>query len=61
MKSGTSFLFEAIAQHPQVSHYWNNIDQTVQVVHALTGVVFKETGCYMTDNNRPNQYAYMLN
>lgn len=37
MKSGTSFLFDSLTKHPQI-------------VHALRGVVFKETGCYLPNS-----------
>jgi hypothetical protein len=36
MKSGTTFLFDSLAKHPQV-------------IKNLRGVGFKESGCYMPD------------
>ena len=42
MKSGTTYLYDLIAQHPQV-------------LKALRGVVFKETGCYLPDELTPRR------
>ena len=42
MKSGTTYLFDLLTQHPQV-------------LKALRGVSFKETGCYLPDEMRPKR------
>lgn len=42
MKAGTSFLYDALTRHPQI-------------VHALKGVVFKETGCYLPNSMVPKK------
>ena len=42
MKSGTTFLFETMTKHPQI-------------IHALVGVGFKETGCYLPGEMVPNK------
>jgi len=44
MKAGTSLLWDCLTRHPQV-------------VHALRGVVFKETGCYLPNSMRPRRAA----
>ena len=55
MKSGTTFLFESMTKHPQI-------------IHALVGVGFKETGCYLPGemitnkaNNRIKCFPFVRN
>lgn len=38
MKSGTTFVYDVLTKHPQV-------------IKAMRGVVFKETGCYLEQNS----------
>lgn len=42
MKAGTSFLYDSLTKHPQI-------------IHALRGVVFKETGCYLPNSMTPRR------
>ena len=42
MKAGTSFLYDSLTKHPQI-------------IHALRGVVFKETGCYLPNSMTPKR------
>lgn len=42
MKAGTSFVYDALSKHPQV-------------LTALRGVVFKETGCYLPREVKPSR------
>jgi len=41
MKAGTTYLFDLLSKHPQI-------------LLALKGVVFKETGCYYTNSFNKN-------
>jgi hypothetical protein len=41
MKAGTTYLFDMLVKHPQI-------------LPALRGYGFKETGCYLSDDQTPD-------
>jgi hypothetical protein len=46
MKTGTTYLFDLLRQHPQI-------------LTALKGYAFKETGCYYSNPNNQSIFSHM--